>query len=416
MPALSVMFKTVSTDCNLDCQYCYYRESLEGARARRRVDERMLERFIPDYLKFVADVGRGSIAWQGGEPTLAGLPFFERFAALQRAHARPGTRIQNSIQTNATLLDDAWGAFLKREDWLVGVSLDGPREIHDLQRRNRAGRGTFDHVLRGIDVLRRHEVPFNILCVLGPHNVDRPEELMRFFRSERFTHVQFIPAMDFQAFEPDAPPTYLITPEQYGEFLVRTFDLWWEGGRPALSIRTFDNFLQSYLGIPNDLCVHADGCDAGIVVEWDGSAYACDFYVHPKWKIGNVMEDDLEALARSNLRMRFVEQKQPYPDECQTCEWLRVCKTGCFRNRTDDGRSPDVFSPAYKRFFTHADARLRDLADDVRRYWRYLEVGRTAPHLMSSTGRNDPCPCGSGRKHKRCCDEPLRRGSYIFNS
>lgn len=233
MPPLSVMFKTVSTDCNLDCAYCYYRESLEGTRVRRRIDPRLLETFVPQYMAYVADSRAASFAWQGGEPTLAGLPFFERVVALQAAHARPGTTIANALQTNGLLLDDDWGAFLKRYNFLVGISLDGPQPIHDQQRRAKSGRGSFDLVMRGVDVLRRHGVDFNVLCVLGPHNVDRPRELMAFFREQRFSHVQFIPCMDFQAMEPEKPPAFQITPAQYGAFLAAAFDEWHQGRQPT---------------------------------------------------------------------------------------------------------------------------------------------------------------------------------------
>jgi len=284
------MFKTVSTDCNLDCSYCYYRESLEGTRVRRRIDTAMLERFIPDALEYASDVGTVSFMWQGGEPTLAGLPFFEKVVTIQRAHAGPGMEVRNALQTNAVLLNDDWGAFLKRHGWLVGVSLDGPHEVHDRLRTDRGGGGSFERVMRGIDVLRRHQVDFNILCVLGPHNVDKPRDLMRFYRAQGFSHVQFIPAMDFQAMEPRKPAAYLITPAEYGEFLADAFELWHGDGAPTMSVRIFDNFLQNTVGIPNDLCVHGDRCDAGIVVEYDGSAYPCDFYIHPDWKLGNVLD------------------------------------------------------------------------------------------------------------------------------
>ena len=213
MPPLSVMFKTVSTDCNLDCAYCYYRESLEGTRVRRRIEPRLLETFIPQYMAYVADAGVASFAWQGGEPTLAGLPFFERVVALQAAHARPGTTISNALQTNGLLLDDAWGAFLKTYGFLVGVSIDGPQPIHDAQRKAKSGSGSFDLVMRGVDVLRRHGIEHNALCVLGSHNVEHPRELMRFYREQGFSHVQLIPCMDFQAMEAEKPPAFLFTRE-----------------------------------------------------------------------------------------------------------------------------------------------------------------------------------------------------------
>jgi uncharacterized protein len=418
MPALSVMFKTVSTDCNLDCAYCYYRESLEGSRVRRRLDLGLLDRFIPAYMAHIADVKMASMSWQGGEPTLAGIPFFERVVALQAAHAAPGTLISNAFQTNAVLLDEAWGAFLKRYNWLVGVSLDGPEEIHDALRTDRGGRGSFARVLRGVDVLRRHEVDFNILCVLGPHNVGRAGELLAFFRTQRFTHVQFIPAMDFQAIQSDRPPSFLITAAEYGAFLVEAFDAWYEAGSPTISVRIFDNFLQSYLGLPNDMCVQAATCDAGIVVEWDGSAYPCDFYIHPGWKLGNVLDTPLAELASGPSRRAFIAQKTPLPAECVRCEWLRICKGGCPRNRAarDGVPVPDYFCTSYKQFFGYAHARLEGLKSAIERRQKYLEITGSASNGAAAAGRNDPCPCGSGRKHKLCCARPASSRSYLFRS
>jgi uncharacterized protein len=410
------MFKTFSTDCNLDCAYCYYRESLEGTRVRRRIDPRLLETFVPQYMAYVADSRAASFAWQGGEPTLAGLPFFERVVALQAAHARPGTTIANALQTNGLLLDDDWGAFLKRYNFLVGISLDGPQEIHDRLRRARSGRGSFDLVMRGVDVLRRHGVDFNVLCVLGPHNVDRPAELMAFFRAQRFSHVQFIPCMDFQAMEPEKPPAFQVTPAEYGAFLAAAFDEWYGDGGPTISVRTFDNFLQSHLGLPNDLCVHGDACDAGIVVEYNGDAYPCDFYIHPRWKLGNVVEQPLREVLYSPIRAAFVRQKHPLPTACRECEWLSVCKSGCPRNRAEEvgGQSPDHFCQSYKQLFGHADARLRELTARVQRRGRYVHRLRLEPHLANR--RNDFCPCGSGRKQRLCCGAPDAGRSYVFRA
>jgi uncharacterized protein len=418
MPALSVMFKTVSTDCNLDCAYCYSRESLEGTRVRRRLGMGLLERFIPAYMSYVADVKMASMSWQGGEPTLAGLSFFERVVALQAAYAEPGTLISNALQTNAILLDEAWGKFLRRYNWLVGVSLDGPEEVHNALRTDRGGRGTFASVLRGIEVLRRHGVDFNVLCVLGPHNVWRASELMAFFRRQRITHVQFIPAMNFQAIQPDRPPVFLVTPAQYGAFLVEAFDAWYEAGSPVFSVRIFDNFVQSYLGVPNDMCVHADTCDAGIVVEWDGSAYPCDFYIHPGWKLGNVLDTPLAELVSGVVRRAFIGQKVPWPEDCARCEWVRVCKTGCPRNRaTVEGvLAPDYFCASYKQFFAHAQARLGELKLTIERKQRYLQVMESGSNRGAMAGRNDPCPCGSGRKHKVCCANPARSRSYLLGA
>jgi uncharacterized protein len=419
MPAVGVMFKTVSTDCNLDCQYCYYRESLEGTRVRRRIAPEMLETFMAQYMDYVSDAKVASISWQGGEPTLAGLKFFEQVVALEAHYAKPGTTISNALQTNGVLLNDAWGEFFKTYNFLVGVSLDGPEEIHNSRRAYKSGRGSFDHVMRGIEVLRRHGVAFNILCVLGPHNVERPKELLSFYRQQGFSHVQFIPEMDFQAMETDKPAHFQITPAQYGAFLREAFDEWYEDGRPTISVRTFDNFLQNYVGVATDLCVHSDRCDAGIVVEYNGDVYPCDFYIHPDWKLGNVLVAPLREILKNPKRLAFVLQKhQPLPDDCQRCEWLRVCKTGCPRNRlsTDDGQTPDYFCASYKEFFSHADARLSRVKERVQQKQKYLNVLQVAPRQVQRLGPNDACPCGSGKKLKKCCQNPAEERSYLFRA
>lgn len=417
MPALGVMFKTVSTDCNLDCDYCYYRESLEGSRVRRRIAPELLDAFFGQYMDYVADAGAASVAWQGGEPTLAGLRFFEQVVALQARHARPGTTISNALQTNGVLIDDAWGTFLKTYNFLVGVSIDGPEEIHNVRRAYKSRRGSFDHAMRGVGVLRRYGVPVNALCVLGPHNVERPRELVRFYRREGFSHVQFIPEMRFQALEPEKPADYAITPAQYGRFLTEAFDEWHEEGRPTLSIRFFDNAVQTYVGVPNESCVQSDRCDAGIVVEHNGDVYPCDFYVHPDWKLGNVLESPLREILKNPKRLAFVLQKhRPLPEACQRCEWLKVCKSGCPRNRTavDDAVRPDYFCAAYKEFYPHAHARLARVAERVRQRQAFFHRLQVSPAQVKRTGPNEPCPCGSGKKYKKCCASPADQRSYLL--
>jgi uncharacterized protein len=416
MPPLSILFKTVSTDCNLDCSYCYYRESLEGTRVRRRIDRDMLEALMPQYMEYVADLGQASFAWQGGEPTLAGLEFFEWAVELQKKHARRGTVISNALQTNGVLLDDEWAKFLKRNRFLVGISLDGPEDVHDTERKDRGGHGSFRRVMAGLDALRRHEVDFNGLCVVGRHNVGQPRDVMRFFRREGFSHVQLIPGMDFQSTEPDKPAAYVISPEEYGEFLVETFDEWYQDGRPRVSIRTFDNFLQSYLGVPNELCVHGDVCSSPLVLEYNGDAYPCDFYIHPGWKLGNVQSTPLREIAESPERFKFAGQKQPLPAECQSCEWRPVCKGGCPRNRVSaegDLGANDYFCLSYRRFFAHADARLHALRERMFNRVRFVQQFGSRD-TGRRTGRNEPCPCGSGRKYKACCGDPVLSQSYVF--
>ena len=418
MPPLSALFKTVSSDCNLDCSYCYYRESLEGTRVRRRLEEPVLRAFMHQYMEYVADVRVANLAWQGGEPTLAGLDFFQRVVKLEEEYARVGTTIGNALQTNAVLLDDRWGEFLRHYNFLVGVSLDGPEEIHDSVRRDRGGHGSFQRVMAGIDVLRRHQVEFNVLCVVGPHNVGRVRKIVRFFRSEGFTHLQFIPAMAFQSIEPDAAPAYLIGPGEYGEFLVELFDEWYERGFPTVSVRTFDAMLQSYLGIASDLCVYGERCDSGIVVEYNGDIYPCDFYVHRDWSLGNVTELPLADIVGKPERDAFVARKLQLPVQCRECPWRHLCQGGCPRNRFDGaaGMPPEYFCESHRRFFSRADEALCALKERLERHQASARASTHAPvGGPRPVGRNERCPCGSGRKYKACCGDPRTAQSYLFN-
>jgi uncharacterized protein len=419
LPPLPVLFKTVSSDCNLDCSYCYYRESLEGTRVRRRLEEPLLATFMRQYMEYVADTGVASLVWQGGEPTLAGLEFFERAVDLEVEFALRGATIGNALQTNAVLLDDRWGEFLRQYNFLIGVSLDGPEEVHDSARRDRGGHGSFGRTMAGIDVLRKHRVDFNVLCVIGPHNVRRVGDLMRFFHAEGFSHLQFIPAMAFQSVEPNAPASYLITPEEYGDFLVELFDKWYQQGFPTVSVRTFDALIQSYLGAASDLCVYGERCDSGIVVEYNGDVYPCDFYVSEDWRLGNVMEQSLESILARPARTAFVERKALLPPRCQACEWRRVCRGGCPRNRLNaaPGRAPEYFCESHQRFFRHADERLRSLGERLECRLRTASVaGRAAAMKQTAAERNERCPCGSGLKYKACCGEPRANSSYLFRS
>jgi uncharacterized protein len=417
MPPLSVLFKTVSTDCNLDCSYCYYRESLEGTRVRRRMEDPVLAAFMRQYMEYVADVRVASFAWQGGEPTLAGIEFFERVVALEAGSAPAGTTIANALQTNAVLLDDRWGEFLRQYSFLVGVSLDGPEEVHDSLRRDQGGHGSFRRVMAGIEVLRKHQVEFNLLCVVGPHNAMRARDLMRFFLGEGFTHIQFIPAMSFQSVEPDVPATYLITAEEYGDFLVELFDEWYQQGFPTVSVRTFDAIIQSYLGMPSDLCVYGERCDSGIVVECNGDIYPCDFYVHPSRRLGNVMKHSLESILEKPERAAFIARKLSLSPQCEGCEWRWVCRGGCPRNRLNGaaGGPPEYFCESHRRFFPYADARLRSIGERIERRLKTASlVGSASVARHTAAARNDRCPCESGRKYKACCGDPRADQSYLL--
>ena len=417
MPPLAIMFKTVSSRCNLDCSYCYYRESLSRGN-RVEIEPAVLDRVIPQYLEYVADAGEASFSWQGGEPTLAGVPFFERALELATRHARPGTRIAHTLQTNGILLDERWAELLAAHRFLVGVSVDGPEDVHDTLRRDRRGRGTFRQVMAGIELLRRHGVDVNALCVVAPHNVRRGRELLRFFRREGLQYVQVMPAMDFQATAPGTPASYLVSAAEYGDLLVEMFEEWYGDGVPTVSIRALDSLLQGYLGLPSDLCIHAAGCSSSLVVEHNGDVFPCDFFIHPGWRLGNVLATPLADLAASPERLAFVNQKRQLPAECRECRWRAVCNSGCPRNRVAaEGGEPggEFFCAAYRRLLDHADARLHTLAERmVRHHAVRQKLDRLKMTGQSVPDRNDPCPCGSRRRFKECCGHPALGLSFLF--
>ena len=403
---LGVMWKTVSEDCNLACDYCYY--STCGGRpgpTRSRIDCALLETAIREYMSHAR--GAVGFAWQGGEPLLAGLEFFEMVVALQAKHAPPGTSIGNAVQTNGTLITDDWARFFRKYNFLVGVSIDGPREMHDAHRMTATGKGSFDLVMRRIGHLRDHGVDFNILTVLNPANVERPRELWEFYERERFGYVQFIPGMDFHAQAPDTPPRYLITAGQYGNFLCDTFDLWYRDGAPAISERFFDHALSVHLGRKAETCNYAATCSTTLVIEQNGDAYPCDFYISAEHRLGNVGSDALAEIFAHPAFRGFQRLKTQLLPQCRCCAYLRLCYGGCPRSRTwhGDGRpaGPDFFCSAYRRFFDYAHDRLEALARGLRTRWiaDHARGGRAWP------ARNDACFCGSGSKFKHCCG-PLK--------
>lgn len=399
---LGVMWKTVSEDCNLACDYCYY-SRLGGKLGHRvrRIESEVLERFIKQYMEFSGGVV--SFAWQGGEPLLAGLDFFQEVIALQIKHAPANATISNSVQTNATLITDEWARFFKRYNFLVGVSLDGPKEIHDARRVAHSGNGSFDRVMGGVEKLRRHGVDFNILTVIHEGNVNKGAELMEFFQAEGFRYVQFIPCMDFRAQETAKPPRYLISAQDYGNFLCDVFDIWYNDGQLRTSVRFFDNMLAVYLNHSAEMCVHQKTCPTTLILEQNGDAYPCDFYLSEDYKLGNVGQDDLRDILGNYVHQRFLQRKPQLPEKCVTCEFQQLCHGGCPRNRHwDDSNNVvdvDYFCDAYLQIYQYADLRVKELARNIRIGWlkEYLAQGNKEP------GRNDSCICGSGLKYKKCC-------------
>jgi len=401
---LQVMWKTVSEDCNLACDYCYY--SAAGGVPHhpvRVMEPALLERFISQYMS--RSRGQAVFAWQGGEPLLAGLPYFEQVISLQAKYAPPHTLISNSLQSNGTLINERWAAFFKRYNFLIGISLDGPEEIHNTHRVTGAGTGSFRQVMRGVRHLEQAGVDYNILTVIHEDNVTKPDELMAFYKEQKFEYIQFIPCMDFVSQESGMPGRFRITPEQYGEFLCRTFDLWYNDGEPEISIRMFENMLLSMLHRPAQLCVHSSCCPKMMVLETNGDAYPCDFFIDEEHKLGNIGQSDLDTLLASPVYDDFLQMKPRMNEVCNQCEFLSFCHGGCPRNRNwldvNDRSEVDYFCRSYQMFYAHAWEPMKALASRLKeeQIQQYRQSGQPLP------GRNEPCLCGSGKKFKHCCQQ-----------
>lgn len=401
---IGVMLKTVSEDCNLACNYCYY--SSCGGKVHqpvRTMEPALLERFIKQYMQ--QSKGVASFAWQGGEPLLAGLSFFENAVSLQAQYAPPHTSISNALQTNGTLINEQWAHFFRTYHFLIGVSLDGPKSIHDCHRVTGSGKGSYELVMRGIDQLQQAGVEFNILSVIHEDNVTKPEELISFYREQKFDFIQFIPCMDFRSQESGQPGRFRITPEAYGSFLCRAFDLWYNDGNPDLSIRIFDNMLAVLMNHQAELCVHRERCPKMLVLESNGDAYPCDFFIDEEHKLGNIGELTLEELLSSPHYEDFLTLKPDMNEACRTCRYVKLCHGGCPRNRNwldvNDRTQKDYFCESYQMFYEHAYDRMNALAVRLRaeRLQKYKMTGRAMP------GRNDECICGSGLKFKKCCGQ-----------
>jgi uncharacterized protein len=356
----SLLIKPASAVCNLDCEYCFYLDRAAdpySALPARRMTLETLERLVDTYLfySYPASV----FAFQGGEPTLAGLPFFEKLVEFQQQHGRGGQSVANALQTNAVLLDKSWCDLFRTYQWLLGVSLDGPEEINDLYRFNKDRHGTWKRVMQSVELLQVNKVEFNILCVLSAANVNKPRELYRFYRKLGIDNIQFIPLAEFDG--GGNPLPYTITPEQYGRFLCEIFDLWWPERR-KVRIRFFDNLAEALAGQKPGTCTMHETCDSYVVVEYNGDVYPCDFFVEKPWKLGNITLDSWGEIARRTRRYSFAAKKTLAHPECQICEYQSICHGGCPKFRHGPNRrfeDLDYFCTAYKMIFAKSVDPLR---------------------------------------------------------
>jgi uncharacterized protein len=330
------------------------------------MSETVLETLCRQYLHL--GFPANTFAWQGGEPTLMGLDFYKKAVHFQKMFAAPDQSVQNTFQTNAVLLDDNWCRFFAEHNFLLGISLDGPQEIHDFYRKDHAGRGTFARVMEAIDRCRQAAVEFNILVLLNNRNVSEPDTLFDFFTAQGFQFLQLVPCLEKDPQNPNAPAPWSITAEQYGRFLCRFFDRWKNGWTDKLSIRIFDNFLNVLAGGPPAECTFGRLCSDYIVIEHDGSAYCCDFFVTEQTRLGNLLETPLDRLAASPIKQNFIRRKRRIANACLVCRYLDLCGGGCLKDRlvfTGTEQTPSYFCQAYKMFLDHALPHLQVLVAAV---------------------------------------------------
>jgi len=393
------MAKPTGSTCNLDCAYCYYlsKGALPNGPGSGRMSDEVLETFIKKYIEGVTG-SEVVFSWQGGEPTLLGLDFFRKIIALEKKHAKPGQRIQNDLQTNGTLLTDEWCAFLKEHRFLVGLSIDGPREHHDRYRVTKGGEPTFDKVFQAAQLLRRYAIPFNTLTCVHRFNASRSLDVYRFLRRELgSTYLQFIPIVEYKTFERTAPhcwnasrlpvegtpearpghPDSIVTdwsvdPEEWGYFLCKVFDEWRSRDLGRVLVNHFETLVAQHLGMPSQLCLYGEFCGKGIAVENDGSVYSCDHYVYPEYRLGNIHEHALHELVLSRTQVQFGYAKgETLPGYCRQCAFLSDCWGECPKNRilrTPDGEPGlNYLCSGFRKFFEHAIPEVNRIVASLRK-------------------------------------------------
>ena len=334
MPPISVLIKPASSACNMSCEYCFYKDVAshrEKACAGMMSTEQM-ETIAASALEYAQDAC--VFAFQGGEPTLAGLDFFRQAVHLGKKYSKPGVQILYTLQTNGYCIDEAWAHFLRENEFLVGLSLDGPPDIHDRNRKGPDGKGSFRQVLHAAQLFDRYQVEYNILCVVTSFSARYVQRIYQFFKKNHFRHLQFIPCMAPLDAEQEQTP-YALSCEQYGKFLVRLFDLWHQDFQKGVyvHIRQLDNWLRMIGGYRAELCSMQGRCSVQFVIESDGGVYPCDFYVLDEWRLGTVGEQPLAKMAENSTARRFIDASLEIPEDCRKCLLYKVCRNGCRRQR-----------------------------------------------------------------------------------
>jgi uncharacterized protein len=397
--AYHAMIKPIGSICNLDCTYCYYlhKKELLGSNSKFQISDEILETHIRQYIEG-QDRSEVVFSWQGGEPTLLGLEFFQKVVELEQKYKKPNQRIENDLQTNGTLLNDEWGAFLKKHGFLVGLSIDGPKELHDRYRVAKDGKPTFDKVFAAAQMLHRHGVPFNALCVVNRVNAKKPLDVYRFLKNEvRPRQMQFIPCVEPKVFQQIAPqkwdPSLLpeqdsaaarpgnaeslvtewsVDPDDWGYFLCKVWDDWYRRDIGKVFVNHFETAVAQWKGMDAQLCIYHEFCGKGVALEHDGNLYSCDHYVYPEYKLGNILETSSSRLVFSEQQKQFGFNKfNSLPRQCAECAFLFACNGECPKNRlirTKDGEAGlNYLCSGLQKYWKHIDADVKDICKRLAR-------------------------------------------------
>ena len=387
-PAFSLLAKPTGAACNLACAYCFYldKDQLYPGSQFRMPDE-VLKAYIRQLLR--SQPGPEiSVAWQGGEPTLMGLDFFQRSVALVNRYKKPGQPVAYSLQTNGTRLDQAWCAFFKEHNFLIGLSVDGPPAMHNAYRVDKGGQATFDQVRRAWQLLQEQQVDTNILCAVHAANGSYPLEVYRFFRDTlQARFIQFIPIVERLQPVPGSPEEAPVSarsvqPAAFGRFLVEIFDEWVRRDIGRVFVQTFDSALASWYGLPASLCIFQETCGLSLVLEHNGDLYACDHFVDPAHRLGNILQTPMRELVLSSRQRQFgLDKRQRLPAACRRCDVRFACQGECPRNRfiktPDEPEGLNYLCTGYQLFFHHIDAPMRQMAG-------LLRQGRAPAEIMQS--------------------------------
>lgn len=431
--AFSIMIKPIGPTCNLNCTYCYYLEKnkLYPDTKDFRMSLDTLEIFTKKYIE-EQKADHIVFTWQGGEASLLGINFFQKAIEFQKKYAK-GKTIENSFQTNGTLLTDEWCEFFHENNFLIGISIDGPEDLHDHYRTYADGKPTFHKVMEGINLLKKHRCEFNTLSVVNDYNSKEALRVYRFLKEIGSTFIQFIPIVERQALDENNKITLVdqtykgearitdwsVKPEAYGKFLTTIFDEWVRNDVGKYYVQIFDVTLGNWVGAPPGLCVFAETCGMAAVMEHNGDVYSCDHFVYDDFYIGNIKEQSFGDLFKSEKQFQFgIDKRDTLPFYCKRCEFRFACHGECPKHRVIEApngeKGLNYLCEAYKLFFSHVKPYMEYMANELKfqrapaNIMNHIKRKEQVQEKPKLPGRNEPCICGSGKKFKHCCEKKFK--------